>query len=270
MDPYVSDYYRKPSDEVPNGHFHEVVALHEEKGWLWEDVREKAPDFPRGWFELAQLPSGDRVEFIKDYWLTKLPFNPRLEPFLENFFKELDDIGIFIVQHKFADPWEAHKVYSMRKGRGFFRGLAPADESKILKLKQDFPGIIFPEDFLAFLQIHSGFSKTTDQTGIFRAENMRSSYESFQTFVGRREGLIMSGKQPVDPKDLIPFYESFGMPFFQCFWTEWYPEEEMGNVYYSSAMDAISCLAANDPSAENMAFATFSDWLMFYLETIDA
>jgi hypothetical protein len=270
MDPYVSEYYRKPSEGLPNGHFHEVIPLHEEKGWQWKELNEKAPDLPRGWFELAQLSSQDRVEFVKDYWLTKLPFNPRLEPFLENFFKGLDDIGIFVVQPKFDDPFCAHMIYSLKKGTGFFRGFSPADENQILKLKQAFSGIIFPEDYLAFLQIHNGFSKTTDQTGIFSANTMRASYERFQLFVEGRDTELCSGKTPIDPKDLIPFYESFGMPFFQCFWTEWYPEEEMGNVYYSSSMNAISCLAPNDASVENMSFATFSDWLMFYLETIDA
>ena len=59
------------------------------------------------------------------------------------------------------------------------------------------------------------------------------------------------------------------MPFFQCFWLEWYPEDEMGNVYYSGVANTISDLAAKATSAENMAFPTFTDWLMFYLETIE-
>jgi hypothetical protein len=72
----------------------------------------------------------------------------------------------------------------------------------------------------------------------------------------------------VDPKTLIPFYESFGMPFFQCFWTEWYPEEEMGNVYYSGVSKKILVAEDERPSEENMAFPTFLDWLMFYLERV--
>lgn len=269
MDPYVSEYYRKPTSEIPNSHFHQVFVLHDED-WGWEDLKDKVVELPRGWFELAQLPAQDRIEFIKDFWLTKMPFNPRLEPFLENFFRGIDDVGIFIVQRKLNDPFEVHMIYSLKNGKGFFRGFPPADESKILKLKQEFSGIIFPEDYLVFLQIHNGFSKTTDQTGIFCSETMRGAFERFQQFIEKQDGTLLSGKKAVDPKDLIPFYESFGMPFFQCFWTEWYPEEEMGNVYYSSATNAISCIAANDTSTENMAFATFSDWLMFYLETIDA
>jgi hypothetical protein len=59
------------------------------------------------------------------------------------------------------------------------------------------------------------------------------------------------------------------MPFYQCFWAEWYPEQEMGNVYYSGESKTISDVFGSFSSSETMAFTTFTDWLMFYLERID-
>ncbi len=73
----------------------------------------------------------------------------------------------------------------------------------------------------------------------------------------------------VNPHSLIPFYKSFGMPFFQCFWGEWHPESEMGNIYYSDLTRKICACTKKDECVETMAFETFTDWLMFYLEKID-
>jgi hypothetical protein len=71
------------------------------------------------------------------------------------------------------------------------------------------------------------------------------------------------------PKSLIPFYESFGQPFFQCFWGDWYPDQEMGNVYYSNATKKILVSNKKDDCLETMAFETFTDWLVFYLEKLN-
>ena len=75
---------------------------------------------------------------------------------------------------------------------------------------------------------------------------MRETYERFQGIVTHAENSVSCGDKLIDPKGLIPFYESFGLPFFQCFWTEWHPAEEMGNVYYSSATNSISLLESNE------------------------
>ena len=73
----------------------------------------------------------------------------------------------------------------------------------------------------------------------------------------------------MDPKKLYPFYVSFNLPCYQCFWAEWYPEQEMGNIYYSNITQSMSCVENGNSSPENLSFATFIDWLMFYLEQID-
>lgn len=268
MDQHVYEYYRQSSEETSQGHFHSVIELNQSSNLRWEDVRSKIPALCKGWFELSRLSVRDRLDFIKEFWLSKLPYHPRLTTFLDRFFSNLDDVGIFLVQRKFDDPYVAHMVYSLKGERGFFRGLCPITENETLKLKTDFTFAIFPADYIAFLQIHNGFTKTTD-TGLIPSGGMRAAYEQFQTLVGSKSGMVTCDGKPVDPQTLIPFYDSFGMPFFQCFWSDWYPEDEMGNVYYSGVANTISTVAAKGAGAENMSFATFTEWLMFYLEMIE-
>lgn len=101
---------------------------------------------------------------------------------------------------------------------------------------------------------------------------MLENYTQFQTMLESLESRVTTERGlTVNPKSLIPFYESFGMPFFQCFWGDWYPQNVMGmgNVYFSMTSKTISDpLNYEDSSSLNMAFTTFIDWLMFYLERI--
>ena len=85
MDSHVKEYYRQFSDEVPGGAFHKVVGLHDAPDSSWYELSRMAPDLPRGWFELSEMTPKDRIDFIRDFWLSKLPFYPhiieRLDPF---------------------------------------------------------------------------------------------------------------------------------------------------------------------------------------------
>lgn len=270
MDNHIKEYFCQSgsNDNAPRGSFYKVIPLHETPKMTWEEIQQLIPNFCKGWYELSHLTSKDRIEFTRDFWLAKLPYHSNLDAFLTRFFNSLDDIGIFIVQQKFDDPYKAHLVYSLKKNSGFFHGGMPASDSAITTLKLEFSDFILPADYLAFLQIHNGFCKTTDCTGLTPSYQVHDLYLNFQTMVTAENGLSTSQGRPVDPKSLIPFYESFGMPFFQCFWSEWYPEQEMGNVYYSGLTKTISDIESSDSSSESMAFPTFIDWLMFYMEQI--
>lgn len=269
MDQHAKKFYRQASDDFPKGHFYQVIPLHEKHGFDWTSLHELVPALPKGWYELASLGVSDRIEFLRDYWISRMPYHPKLPDFLTQFFNSIDDIGIFVVQQKFADPFEVHMIYSLKNEIGFYRGYPPASESAIVDLQNAFPGVIFPKDYLAFLQIHDGFCKTTDSTGITASKSVFEDYKKFVNMdVCKAENLKSNFQKLIDPKTLIPFYESFGMPFYQCFWTDWYPQDEMGNVYYSGNTCSISDVNCKDPSSETMAFPTFSDWLMFYLEKI--
>jgi len=267
MDHHLRDFYSEFSTETQTGNFHKVIALHDESDVDWKEISSVAPTLPRGWYELANLPPQDRIEFTREFWSSSLPYDPILDSFLSVFFDSLDDVAVFLTQQKFDDPFHTEMVYSRSENRGFFRGGCPATEEDLVALQELFPDHILPIDYTAFLLIHDGFWKTTDCTGIIRSEEMKESYEKFQAFLEAKGPLSIGGNEAVDPKSLIPFYESFGMPFFQCFWTEWYPAQEMGNVYYSGESNTIS--SVDGDSSETLAFPRFIDWLVFYLEQIE-
>lgn len=269
MDLHAIEYYSTYSEKAPHGHFHRAIPLHDDPYMEWQEASEIAPRLCRGWYELAHLNVQDRIEFTRDFWLAKLPYCPHFDEFITKFFASLDDVGIFLTQQKYEDPFEAHLVYSLANNSGFFHGECPANEKEIINLQKDFPNYILPADYLAFLQIHNGFAKLTD-TGILPSFQMKGGYDAFQKILKEsREPLLTASGATVNPAALIPFYESFGMPFFQCFWGEWYPEQEMGNVYYSVASRKISICRKKRDCDETMAFENFMDWLMFYLEKID-
>jgi hypothetical protein len=212
MDIHVKDYFRQISDEYPSGKFHKVIALHEAPDIDWKSISLKIPSLPKGWFELAHLPVKDRLEFLHDYWLTKMPYHPELGGFLRRFFDSMDDIGIFLTQLNPENPYIAQLVYSLKNNGGFFSGKLPASEQEIVDLQRAFPSVILPVDYLAFLQIHNGFNKTTDCTGITESRKMPLKYEEFQQRLSCYDVVTNSKGAVVSPKSLIPFYESFGMP----------------------------------------------------------
>jgi hypothetical protein len=268
MDQHALDYYSPYSESHMQGHFHQVIALHDNPLLEWEQVLKLAPKLCRGWYELAQLSQADRVEFIRDFWLTKLPYEPQLQSNLMQFFASLDDIGVFLTQQTFDDVYEAELVYSLAGDSGFFRGKCQASASEITELQKLFPDYNLPIDYLSFLQIHNGFAKQTD-TGITPSRHMLGSYEIFQALLEEQEPMKSASGALINPKALIPFYESFGMPFYQCFWADWYSEQTMGNVYYSGLTHTISPIHKTNDCIETMAFETFTRWLIFYLEKID-
>lgn len=273
MDFHIKEFYRQSSDDYSSGNFHEVIELNELSHIPWENIRKKVPKLNRGWYELAHLSHEDRIEFTRDFWLATLPYHPKMQDFVIRFFSSLDDIAIFITQKQFDDEYEAQMVYSLSNDGGFFRGFLPVDDNELAEFQKCFPDFIFPQDYLSFLSIHNGFCKATDSTGIFKAGHMWENYNQFQSMLEAMETNVTTERGlTVNPKTLIPFYESFGMPFFQCFWGEWYPQNVlgMGNVYFSVTAKTISDpLNYEESSSLNMAFTTFMDWLMFYLERIE-
>lgn len=268
-DSYVREFYSKSSGESPKGNFHDVIVLHDSPHLEWDMVSKKIPVLSKGWFELSRLDARDRIDFTRDFWLAKMPYHPMLNDFLIIFFSKVESIGIFATQQRYDDPYEVQLVYNLKDDNGFFRGSPPATEEEVANLQELFPEVIFPPDYIAFLQIHNGFCKATDITGIKKICQMQCCYHSFQSLLQQKGELLTAQGEEVDPKKLIPFYESFGMPFYQCFWAEWYPEQEMGNVYYSGVTHTISDVKDSEKApSEKMAFPSFTDWLIFYLEQV--
>ncbi len=263
----INKFFHESSDNPPRGNFHKVIALHEAEDQDWLIWSSQAPGLPKGWHELALLTPKDRIEFIREHWLAKLPYVPKLSGFVTEFFGGLEDVGIFLTQRTFDDPYEIQQVYCQKGGNGFFRGFPPANESTLNSLKTRFSGFVLPADYISFLEIHNGFCKATD-VGVLPAEQVFPMYSELQELLQERGPLFDTKGNQVDPRSLIRFYDSFGFPCYQCFWSEWYPGEEMGNVYYSGLTHTISDTQGFSASPEKMAFPTFLDWLMFYMESI--
>jgi hypothetical protein len=264
---YVYDFFLGDSSKK---HFHQVIALHEAHDVRWDNLAKQAPLLPRGWFELSRIAMEDRIEFTQEFWHSKLPFigseSVHLEKRMSEFFENLEEIGIYLVQAKKDGPFDAHMVYSQKGATGFFQGCPPASDEAVESLVKSFGHINFPPDYLAFLRIHDGFSKYTD-TGLIKARNMAQTYQKLQHLLAD-EILVRPDGQVIVCENLIPFYESFGLHCYQCFYADWYPEEEMGNVYFSENDRSISNYQDSPALEEHLAFSSFLGWLVFYLEDI--
>lgn len=267
MNKSVSDYFHEfQSEGSESGHFHKVIPLHDRK-WDWGELHTMAPNLPRGWYELSQLPNEDRIEFTRDHWLAKLPFQPHMVERIEFFFSRLDTIDIFLTQltgHE--EPYEVHFVYSLGDDEGFFHGSPPVGEDDLAGLQGAFSNTILPADYCAFIRIHNGFRKGAD-TGLLSASSIPEVYSTLQAHLKRLPALYQENGDQVNPRSLIPFYESFGLHCYQCFWTDWFAEAEIGNVYYSGIDHCMSSPDSGDAETA-LAFPTFLSWLMFYLEGV--
>jgi hypothetical protein len=275
MNDHIHGYYHEFTDDfTPSGHFHRVIPLHEAPDIEWEEISQRVPSLPKGWFELSRLPAGDRMEFVRDFWLSKLPYVPHVQEFLYKFFEDLAYIGIYATQQSFEDPFNSQMVYGLEGNRGFYHGSPPLNENDVASLEKNFEDTLqthsymLPVDYTAFLQIHDGFSKYTD-TGIIHSSQLCSVYKQFQQFLLEQEPIMNLKCEEINPKALIPFYESFGLHCYQCFWGDWYAEQEMGNVYYSGIDKSMSNVEKKETWSDNMAYPTFLEWLVFYLESIE-
>lgn len=248
----------------------EMIALHQEETMSWEDAKAKIPDLPRGWYELSRLSGADRIEFSREYWLSQLPYSPHAHKAISKFFENINSVGVFASQRLGTKELQAELSYACQDHQAFYHGFPPLDASQVQAFHgpggdNPFPAPL-PEDYLAFLCVHNGFSKSTD-TGLIPLHDLQAHYQQLQEFLQTQEPIIISDF-PMNPKSLIPFYESFGLHAYQCFWSDWYPGPEMGNVYYSGIENCLSDVSDKEKLTDQMAFSNFLDWLLFYLEKI--
>jgi hypothetical protein len=270
MDHHIAEYYRESgANNLNPGNFNRVIPLNTHPEMSWIEVKKLVPDMSRGWFELSHLSVADRIEFSRDYWIAKLPYHKSLPQLFEKFFGSLDDIGVFLTQKQYDDPFECRLVYSIAENGGFYHGNLPMTENEKMELYQHFQemGIIFPQDYLAFMEIHNGFAKIND-VGILCSKDIYPTHIELKERLMQREPIVNEEGEIFNPAKLIPFYHSFGTQCYQCFFDEWHPQNEMGNVYYSEMSKTISDIEIAKNWADEMAFPTFSEWLAFYLERI--
>lgn len=243
--------------------FRDVLFLQDVASLSWEEALLKAPELPRGWYELSRVQAVDRIEFIRDFWLDRIPYHPLTHPAIADFFDQLDDVGVVLTRQMDEEQMNPELVYSLKDHSCFFRGNPPCTEQDLLELKSEI-GLNLPNDFLAFHRLHSGFGKLSDM-GLLSIGEIAEARRRILQFILYSEKSLCSGKQNVDPMLLIPFYEFSGMASYQCFYGDWYPGSEMGNVYLSGIDYTISDTTDKKAWIENLAFPTFSEWLTYYL-----
>ncbi len=262
MNALVRGFYQTSGKEGES-FFHSVLFLSESEE-SWEKARARCADLPRGWYELCRLPIVDRISFIRDFWLGRLPYHPSFWKVLNDFFAKLDDVGVVLSQASANSPWNAEMVYSLKENRSFFRGPPPCKEEDLEELKAA-ANIMLPRDYLSFLHIHDGFGKLTE-LGLLKARQAVRAKEKLMNALISNERALMNEGKVVDPSSLIPFFESFGTDSYQCFFADWYPGNEMGNVYLSGIDYTISYCTDPKEWSDQLAFPSFLDWLAFYIE----
>lgn len=268
MSNQVKSYFCSTSENTPNARLYRAIALDDLPTQSLEEWQQLCATVPKAWYELCHLSAADRVEFLGDFWTSALPFHVTVTPFLRRFFATLETITLYLVQATQTDSLKPLLIYALKNERGFFQGNPPATEEEILGLQEQFPDIVLPADYLSFLKIHNGFAKC-DDTGMFSSLQMKPVSMLFKEMLLQQSHLHAGDGTRIDEASLIPFYQSYAFPCYQCFWAEWHPGEEIGNIYYSGLTHTVSNHLADMLSPENQAFPTFLDWLMFYLQTIE-
>jgi hypothetical protein len=253
-------------EEKEEASFAEVIFLAEAKALSWEEAFGKCPDLPRGWYELSRISPKDRIEFTRDFWLDRLPFQPAPYDAFSDFFELLDDVDVVLSSQEKGEPMSAQIIYSLEGESCFFHGRPPCSQEDILELRSE-TRIPLPNDFLVFAKIHNGFGKLSE-TGVFPVETIGDVKRRLADLCLRAERPLKMERtgDRVDPSSLVPFYEALGTSSFQCFYADWYPGNEMGNVYLSGIDYTISDTSRKSAWTERLAFATFLEWLAHYMQ----
>jgi hypothetical protein len=245
--------------------FEEVLVLSEGPKKNWSEIEQLAPSFPRGWFELSRIPAEDRVDFSCSFWLKRLPFNPKTHNAISEFFSALDDVGVVLSKKK--ETWTPQLVYSFMDNSCFFRGLPPANDAQINELKSELD-VAFPNDWISFTKIHNGFGKLSE-LNLLKIEDIPSARRRVMEMLLRAPRAVRSGATVIDPGSLIPFFEVSGLSSFQCFYADWYPGNEMGNVYFSGIDYTVSDTTREKAWGDTGGFPNFLEWLASYLEGME-
>ena len=221
-------------------------------------------DLPKAWYELSRVCKEDRLDFIRDLWVRKFSFHLEASTAIEDFFDKLDDIIILVCRHSEEEPWQPEMVYSFADNSTFFRGLMPANDETIEQTKKQFTCQL-PKDFWAFNRLHNGFGRLSE-IGILPLDELDDVRKDLIKAVKNTDKPLRMGAEWVDPNSLYPFYSEYGIGSFQCFNSNWYPGNEMGNVHFSGIDYTLSDTLERQDWPENLAFPTFLEWLAAFLQ----
>jgi hypothetical protein len=251
MKSFVSSYF-KNSDQIEGikDSFHEVVFI--DKNNNFHDLVQKV-NIPKNWFDLLSFSPEEKIEFVLNAWLEVLPFAPEYHEAILDFFGSLEDIGIVLLKEFRNSPYTLEMIYSFKEKDLFFRGQIPCDEKKI---EGEF-GNQLPLDYLAFFKIHSGFRRFND-LGLIRGENLLISTLKFQQRYLNSLDDIPIYQKIYNPHSLVPFYEDKNGGVM-CFNIASFADDSIGDLCYVSKDFAVN------KELDSFSFASFLDWLCYYL-----
>jgi hypothetical protein len=262
----------EPMNEFVQRHFspdftdyEEVISLQKDPSADFHTLQALCPTLPKGWHELAQFNLDDRIEFVSGTWKNALPIVPHIEDFITSFFDQIEDIGIYVFKKK--GVWDTRIVYSMSDGETYFLGRPPANDIEVAKLSE-LLDLSLPSDYTAFLKVHNGFQKDTDD-GVLPIQFLRKERQVLQVAIADENQRLLYRGEAVDTETLFPFYKSLDLRLYQCFFTKWNPDGSMGNVFCSLGEGYLSDFLNQEESLETLAFPTFLDWLTFYMDGME-
>jgi hypothetical protein len=256
MRSFVRNYYQNANSiEGIKDPFHEVLLLSSDLDFTFEELKAKADNFPRSWFELISLSTKEKKEFLFEYWLDTLHPSFEFLQELDIFFSSLEDIGIFLVKEFVSSPYLVELVYSLEKKNLFFVGLPPrmtpfSAEAELFSF--------FPDDYLSFLKIHNGFRRF-DEKGIIPLEQLKEYSYRFQKCYTESLKKIPLGQRVDDPKVFFPFSrdKNGGVSCFHLGFNN-----SIGKVCYINN----HCHLKTDPMVGfERTFDSFTHWLCHYL-----
>jgi len=241
-----------------NQNYFQVSALKEHKAKSLEECQHIAPLLSEGWWEFAQLTDQLQREFLREFWIHALPYVPHIYRMIDDFFARVQKITIYLVQEKQGEAFKPLMVYQFESE--YYAGGPPLCPREVSHFKQliSFP---LPQDYLLFFQIHDGFAKGKEK-GVFPLATLNEVYGRFQQEVSLLSEKLKIESQVVDPQDLLPFYSPAAKETYQCFYKDWYPDGEVGNICAFLEEQRLSTLKQGETSA----FVSFLDWLSFYLQ----
>lgn len=253
MKSFVSEYFKNSAQiEGIVDPFFEFVVL-EKNSFSFSDLKQKVLNFPKGWFDLLQFSSEEKIEFVLNTWIDALPFAPEYHDAIIRFFDSLEDIGIVLIKEFQKSPYSVEMIYSLKNRDLFFRGQPPCDEETI---DEEFDYEL-PQDYLDFFKIHSGFRKF-DDIGFLPGNNLKIYTSMFQQRYLSKIDLIPITEKVCNPNSLVPFYEDKNGGAM-CLNFSPFSDDSLGALCYVSKDFKVSRTFQNHTSA------SFLDFLCYYI-----
>lgn len=174
----------------------------------WETVLAKVPLLPRGWFELAGLNQRERIELVRDFWLSCLDISPEDSFAIIEFFSSLDTLEVFAYKVSSLSPFQPCLLYIGREDRDSFVGYPP------VQCSEQIPSFCGDRIYMNFFNIHDGFGHFEDK-GILSSKDLAKAFQKFRKLLIKEN--VCDETEDCYSLGVFPFYEGMSPDNYQCF-----------------------------------------------------